>query len=476
MSRNLMLEGYIAERAFNTPLLLEEGKARAIANVLERRFGMHGGGMVNPAQVIQRRNELPQAMSFENIAVIDVTGTLVHRGSFADAESGLLSYTDLKTQLIESANNDMIKVIVLDVDSGGGEVDGNFEVARLVRRINDNVKPVIAIANGMAYSGAFSIGVAAGKFFMIETGGVGSVGVITQHIDYSKQNEMIGIKITNIIAGERKAEFSPDFPLSVEAKNMLQEKVNRTYEIFVNHVAEMRGIQAKAIINTQAALIFGEDAIKIDFIDGIIAFDDLIEGLVNADFPAGLVETKQRIDAMFLKKEKANTEPKKEEEIDNTSEADPVPEPEVGNDPAPAPEPETKESAEIDPVERSAMIVEICEKAGFTNKAPFFIRTGKSVDEVRTEVSGYTQIRQACKLAGKSDKADGFIASGKSLKVVQDELVAELEAEQASSDVSNKPNPDQVKSEIATAGKNVILADAEARRQKAEAAKTKQGV
>lgn len=472
MPHPLALEGYIAERAFNRPLLLEPQKARIICNVLERRFSSDFA-MDNRLVKLENRTKQASLNIIDGVAIIPILGTLVHRGSWITAESGMATYNSLRSILIDAANDSSVKSILLDIDSGGGEVDGNFELANLIRQINDDIKPVVAIANGSAFSGAFSLGVAAGKFYVTPTGGVGSVGVIIQHVDFSEQNEMKGIKVTNIVAGERKAELSPDFPLSNSARQMLQDEVNRVADIFITHVAEMRGIDKETVINTKAALIFGEEAAKIGFVDGIVSFDEVLSELTNSSVSADLNQSLKGISDMTVKK-KAEAKIKEEVEDLETGAAEELEEATAEEKPAekeeaddvPGDEEELEEAT--DEVEKAACIVEACHKAGMSDMAAGYIREGLTLDQVNQKIDTVAAIKQACKLAGKPERAQEFISSGKAIKSIQEELIKEMADGQASTDISATQSPEDVNKDFSTA-KNVILEDVERRKKEAAA-------
>jgi ClpP class serine protease len=62
------------------------------------------------------------------------------------------------------------------------------------------------------------------------------------HVDYSAQNEMMGVKPTYISAGKYKVEGNPDAPLDDEARGHLQELVDDAYAAFVKAVARGRGV------------------------------------------------------------------------------------------------------------------------------------------------------------------------------------------------------------------------------------------
>jgi ClpP class serine protease len=84
-----------------------------------------------------------------------------------------------------------------------------------------------------------------------------------------------------ITAGRHKNDFSPHEPLTDTAKGELQAEVDRLYDIFVGHVAAMRGLPEMAVRATEAALYFGPNAMAAGLADAV-AFRPTLAGL---DFP-----------------------------------------------------------------------------------------------------------------------------------------------------------------------------------------------
>jgi capsid assembly protease len=68
-----------------------------------------------------------------------------------------------------------------------------------------NEKPVTATVNGMAASAADASASGASRIITIESGVVGSIGVVVVHADMSKKLENDGIRPTIIHAGKHKA-------------------------------------------------------------------------------------------------------------------------------------------------------------------------------------------------------------------------------------------------------------------------------
>lgn len=120
-----------------------------------------------------------------------------------------------------------------------------------------------------------------GPDFCSRTGGVGSVGVITMHLDWTQRIKDDGLKVTIITYGSRKAEGSPLRELSDEALAAIQQDINTMGELFVNTVARNRGISAKVIKSTQAACFMAADGVELGLADEVCppdaAFRNLLE-------------------------------------------------------------------------------------------------------------------------------------------------------------------------------------------------------
>ena len=261
---------HLASRLFGTPLLVHRAKLDVILAVLGERLTI---------QVPQVDLALPSPrsapVSTPGIAVIPVHGTLVKRTAGLDAVSGLTSYAEI-TSLLDAAQADpAIDGILLDIDSPGGEASGSFELARQIREAS-TIKPVWAVANDAAYSAAYALAASAERLVVTETGGVGSIGVITLHIDQSVKDANDGYRFTAITAGTHKNDFSPHQPLTDDAKAELQAEVDRLYGLFVDHVATMRALSAGAVRTTEAGLFFGPNAISAGLADSVGTFESAI--------------------------------------------------------------------------------------------------------------------------------------------------------------------------------------------------------
>jgi signal peptide peptidase SppA len=125
-------------------------------------------------------------------------------------------------------------------DSPGGSVFGMHELSQKIYESRGK-KPIVAIANSEAYSAAYYVASAADELWVTPTGMVGSIGVLSMHVDWSKSNEQQGIGVTYINAGKYKVEGHQDAPLDKEVRAEMQRHVDRYYRMFVESVARNRG-------------------------------------------------------------------------------------------------------------------------------------------------------------------------------------------------------------------------------------------
>ena len=278
---------HLACRVFGTPLLIARAKLDVIVSVLLPRLSLRpdlyptdSASPIDPFAL--RSREIVAAASTidlrsldampTGIAVIPIYGSLVKRTVGLQVESGLTSYASIADQIDAAVADPLVSGIVLDIDSPGGEAAGVFELARRIRSAGQQ-KTIWAVANDAAFSAAYAIAASAERIFITETAGVGSIGVIALHVDQSIRDATDGLRYTAITAGEHKNDFSPHEPLSIQAHASLQAEVDRLYAIFIDQVAQMRGIKLQAVRGTQAALFFGEDAVKAGLADGVLSLD-----------------------------------------------------------------------------------------------------------------------------------------------------------------------------------------------------------
>lgn len=352
---------HLACRLFGTPLLIAPAKLDVIVSVLAPRLGLQAPP---PAQLAIPPPPSPAASSGD-IAVIPVYGTLVKRTLGLDALSGLTSYASLAQQLDAAVADPKVGAILLEIDSGGGEASGVFELGRQIRAASA-IKPVWAIANDSAFSAAYALGASAQRLYLTETGGAGSIGVIALHVDQSAKDAADGLRYTSVTAGARKDDFSPHAPLSPEAHASLQAEVDRLYGVFTDHVAAMRGLDPQAVRDTEAALFFGSQAVDAGLADGVQTLDATLAELgafiASSQTPTGRPSASVQIPFTPMT-----------QTITTGASA-------IDADPLAALQAQARQEA----VRASQAIAEMCLLAGCPERAAEFIAAGKTEAQVRS--------------------------------------------------------------------------------------------
>ena len=214
------------------------------------------------------------------IAVIPIMGVINQRVSMMEEVSGGVSADRIAQQIKAAAADTSVGAIVLNIDSPGGSVYGIQELADTIRNVRGQ-KKVVAIANSLAASAAYWIATAAEEFVITPGGEAGSIGVLTAHVDVSKAEEMLGIKTTMISAGKYKVEGNPYEPLSAEAQDFIQSRVNEYYDAFIKNVAKNRSVALDDVRKGfgQGRVLGAKEAVAQGMADGVETLDAVIARL-----------------------------------------------------------------------------------------------------------------------------------------------------------------------------------------------------
>lgn len=192
---------------------------------------------------------------------IPVKGVLLNDFPFAFG-SWATGYEYIWRAFQRGMDDGNVQGIALVCDSPGGAVAGNFDlVDRMFAARGD--KPIRAFASESAYSAAYSIASAADRIVVTRTGGVGSIGVVTMHVDLSKALDDVGYKITFIHAGKHKVDGNAYEPLPDDVKARIQARIDGLYDVFVATVARNRGLEEGAVRGTEALTYSASEALSI---------------------------------------------------------------------------------------------------------------------------------------------------------------------------------------------------------------------
>lgn len=291
------MSNLLASRFANTPVMVSECRADWMGNCL-------ASVSAEMKTIEARASAEPVAMAYDDFwpaadswmarfrpyvvqngtLLIPIKGMLLHDFGYQlyDWATG---YVYIQKAFERGMADGNVQRIAMVISSGGGEVAGCFDSVDRIFAMRGQ-KPIHAFVNEHAYSAAYAWASVADKISITRTGGVGSVGVVTSHMDVSGWNEKVGVKITFVHAGEHKVDGNPHEPLSDVAKNRMQARIDGLYTIFVSTTARNLALDEQVVRDTKALTYSAEEAVNLGFAHEIRAFDDAL-----AAFSGGLSPT-----------------------------------------------------------------------------------------------------------------------------------------------------------------------------------------
>lgn len=224
----------------------------------------------------------------DGVAIIPIHGSLINR--FGQCYGYVTGYNFIRRQRDAAMADPDVTAIVYDVNSGGGEAAGCFELADESFALR-GTKPTISVVDSACYSAAYALASTSDQVVVTPTGGAGSVGVYTMHVDMSKMLENWGLDITLIHAGEHKVDGHPYAELPEDVRADMQKSVDATYNKFVESVARNRNLSVEAVKDTQARCYSADDALALGLIDSVASPIEAIRAFLGGPSEASNDET-----------------------------------------------------------------------------------------------------------------------------------------------------------------------------------------
>lgn len=247
-------------------------------DALKAAIEMRGGGGDDPYGLPPMWE--PQG----DTAVVSIRGSLVNGTSGFYRLFGITGYEDIKGAVGEALADKNIKRIVLDIDSGGGAVNGVEDAGAFIRNAS-KVKPVTSFSGGMMGSAAYWLGISADHVYAARTAQVGSVGVLIVHMEMTEALKDMGRKATLFRYGKYKALGHPYEKLTEEASERIQDMANESGKIFVEYAAERRGTTPEKFQKTmgEGRVLMGQKAHDVGLIDAVMSFETLMSSAKKLD-------------------------------------------------------------------------------------------------------------------------------------------------------------------------------------------------
>lgn len=200
-----------------------------------------------------------------SILMIPVHGVITSGEGAAPPAIAMLR--QLRTEGVPSG----IKVVILHLDSPGGDVTTSDVLAHEVRLCREKGYKFVAFCSDTAASGAYYIAAGADRIVARPTSIVGSIGVIMMHFDAQKLlTERLGVRDESVVSGPYKEVPSFFRPMTAEERAYLQNIVDALYTRFVKTVADGRRMKEADVRKVADGRVFtAEQAKALGLVDAI---------------------------------------------------------------------------------------------------------------------------------------------------------------------------------------------------------------
>jgi protease-4 len=215
----------------------------------------------------------------DQVAVYYAYGDIVdsETGDMTDQEHSIVASKVCK-DLEKLAEDDDVKAVVLRVNSPGGSAYASEQIWHAMMNLKAK-KPVVVSMGGYAASGGYYISCPANYIIAEPTTITGSIGIFGMFPDFSGLlTEKLGIKFDEVKTNKHAAFGTMSRPFNAEEMALLEQYIDRGYQLFRKRVADGRKQSVEAIEEiAQGRVWLANDALKNKLVDEIGSLDKAIE-------------------------------------------------------------------------------------------------------------------------------------------------------------------------------------------------------
>ena len=240
-----------------------------------------------------RKKNKRDVTTFAGMEVVPVIGVLLAKAAWFD--SGATTYKGILSQ-IEGGIAAGVSKFLLDFDTPGGEVAGNFALCRKITALKEahNLK-IYGIVNEVCCSGGYSLASCCDKVFAIAGSTVGSVGAVQTFIDLTKVDKKQKVGYTIFRSREDKALGSPHEGLTDKVAEKITVSLQNVDDQFTMLVLSNREALSSSVIdNLKGGTVTAEQGLKLGLVDKVIPYVDEKFFLEELETDSKVLQPKKR--------------------------------------------------------------------------------------------------------------------------------------------------------------------------------------
>jgi len=198
-------------------------------------------------------------------------------GEITDAEGEGIVARDMVKTINDVAKDSAVKAVVFRISSPGGSAYASEQIWHALNRLKTK-KPLIVSMGDYAASGGYYIASTADKIIAQPNTITGSIGIFGVIPNIKGLNEKLGITYDGVKTNKMSDAITVNRAFTPEERDLMQNYVNRGYELFVKRCADGRKLKVEQIKAIAEGRVWtGEDALKIGLVDKIGGLNDAIK-------------------------------------------------------------------------------------------------------------------------------------------------------------------------------------------------------
>ena len=254
--------------------------ASDMKDIAKAQFGIGKDDDLNRLFVSDMTNVKEKQTSGEEIAIYYAYGDIVQseKVSLLDGGSHSIVGSTVCNDLKDLMDDDDVKAVVIRVNSGGGDAFASEQIWHQVMELKKK-KPVVVSMGGYAASGAYYMSAPASWIVAQPTTLTGSIGIFAVFPDMSGLvTQKLGVKFDEVKTN-RNSTFGNLMarPFNEEETAVMQQYVNRGYQLFRKRVADGRHLPVESVEKiAQGRVWLGADAIGLKLVDQLGGLNDAV--------------------------------------------------------------------------------------------------------------------------------------------------------------------------------------------------------
>lgn len=254
--------------------------ASDMKDIAKTQFGIGKDDDLNRLFVSDMTNVKEKQTSGEEIAIYYAYGDIVQSEKVSLLGGGLhcIVSSTVCSDLKDLMDDDDVKAVVIRVNSGGGDAFASEQIWHQVMELKKK-KPVVVSMGGYTASGAYYMSAPASWIVAQPTTLTGSIGIFAVFPDMSGLvTQKLGVKFDEVKTN-RNSTFGNLMarPFNEEETAVMQQYVNRGYQLFRKRVADGRRLPVESVEKiAQGRVWLGADAIGLKLVDQLGGLNDAV--------------------------------------------------------------------------------------------------------------------------------------------------------------------------------------------------------